>query len=450
LVIFLPLAFTVHRARKAAADSHLAARQPDLDIDSLRSVKTGHLDDVDRQLIHALMVAPRASFRVLAGVLDVSDQTVARRYRGLAERVGLHVFGLIDGPRAGWADWIVRLQAAPGSAQRIAETLAQRPDTRWVKLYSGGTEIVCAVQARTAEQRNALFLRGLPGSRHVTAITAQSIINIFTPVAFAGYANALSPSQLAALREAAPEPAAEPGSQVARLRSEDDPLLAELGRDGRAPIADLAAATHWHESTVRRRMDELRRAGLLYFDVDIDVTMLGVNSNVMLWLKIETASLDAAGRMVATHPEVPFAAATTGPTNLAVSALFRDTRELYRYLTTRLAGLPGLRSVETAPIISTIKRVGKPAAASLPRRPVGANQRHEHVVDNGGDPRCRHRLEGHQQIVPHQVERQRKHRGGQPLQVDLAALACSPVDVGGPRRPVAGELGPHLHRGEPA
>ena len=149
-------------------------------------MKTSQLDDVDRQLLHALTVAPRASFRLLAAVLGVSDQTVARRYRRLAETAGLRVYGLIDGQRAGWVDWIVRLQAAPGSAQRIADTLAQRPDTRWVRLYSGGTEIVCTLQARTPEQRNALFLHGLPGSRHVTAITAQSVLHVFSPVAYVG------------------------------------------------------------------------------------------------------------------------------------------------------------------------------------------------------------------------------------------------------------------------
>ena len=142
------------------------------------------------------------------------------------------------------------------------------------------------------------------------------------------------------------------------LRAEDDPLIAELARDGRAPVADLAAATHWHESTVRRRIEELRSAGLLYFDVDIDDAVLGVAANVMLWLKVEPASLDAAGRAVAAHPEIPFAAATTGPTNLAVSAVFRDTQQLYVYLTTRLADIPGLQSVDSAPMIRTVKRVG--------------------------------------------------------------------------------------------
>src|ERR1700733_9134117 len=359
-----PSAYTVHLAAHRAAAPDSGPRAPESDICKLIFVKTSQLDEVDRQLLHALVVAPRASFRVLAAALGVSDQTIARRYRRLVEAADLRVTALIHGPRAGWVDWIVRLQVAPGSAQRIADSLAQRPDTRWVRLYSGGTEIVCTLQARTPEQRNALFLRGLPGSRHVTGITAQSILHVFSPVAYVTYTRGLSADQLAALTEATPEqllerhetPALSPDQAAipsadteTLLRPEDDPLLAELTRDGRTPVADLAAVTHWHESTVRRRIEELRKAGLLSFDIDLDETMLGVNANVMLWLKVEPASLDAAGRAVAAHPEVPFAAATTGPTNLTVSAVFRDNRHLYRYLTTRLADLPGLQSVETTP-----------------------------------------------------------------------------------------------------
>jgi len=143
-----------------------------------------------------------------------------------------------------------------------------------------------------------------------------------------------------------------------RTRAKAERLAAGVGGTV-ADFADLAAATHWHESTVRRRIEELRKAGLLYFDIDFDETVLGINANVMLWLKIEPASLDAAGRTIAAHPEIPFAGATTGTTNLAASAIFRDTRELYAYLTTRLADLPGLQSVESAPIIGTFKRTAR-------------------------------------------------------------------------------------------
>jgi DNA-binding Lrp family transcriptional regulator len=142
------------------------------------------------------------------------------------------------------------------------------------------------------------------------------------------------------------------------LLPEDEPLLAELARDGRASHAALAAVIHWHESTVRRRIEELRRAGLLHFEVDIDGRGLGMAVQASLWLSVEPARLDETGRTLAEHPEVPFAAATTGPTNLVVTAIFRDTEHLYEYLTGQLAGLPGVRSVETAPIIRTLKRTG--------------------------------------------------------------------------------------------
>ena len=158
-------------------------------------------------------------------------------------------------------------------------------------------------------------------------------------------------------RISGPAAGAPPGP-LAPLTPQDDPLLTELARDGRASNAALAAAIHWHESTVRRRIDELRRTGLLYFEVDIDNRVLGMNVHAMLWLSVEPAKLAAAGRVIAAHPEIPFAAATTGPTNLVASAVFRDTRHLYEYLTGELASLPGVSSVQTAPIIRTLKRTG--------------------------------------------------------------------------------------------
>jgi DNA-binding Lrp family transcriptional regulator len=315
------------------------------------------LDTVDRQILHVLTIEPRASFRTLAEVTGISDQTAARRYRRLSEAAGLRVLGVIDGSRLGWVEWFVRLQTTPGSADSIADALARRPDTSWVRLASGGTEISCVVQARTPEQRDALFLRGLPGSRRVVQISAHSILHDFTPAAWHGVRTALSAGQLARHAQLTP-PAQAAGDEEAHLLTDDEPLLAELARDGRASYATLAAAIHWHESTVRRRIDELCHAGLLLFEVDVDNRALGVNVEATLWLSVEPARLDEVGRSLATHQEIPFAAATTGPTNLLASALFRDTRHLYEYLTGPLADLPGVRSVQTAPIIRTLKRTG--------------------------------------------------------------------------------------------
>ncbi len=330
---------------------------------TLTGVEVSLLDAIDWQIVHMLAVEPRASFRTLADVAGISDQTAARRYRRLSETAGLRVLGVPEGSRLGWTNWFVRLQTTPGSADSIAEALARRPDTRWVHLASGGTEIVCTLQARTPEQRDALFLHGLPGSRRVVQISAHSILHNFNPGPWRGISQALSATQLAKLAGLARPAQAPPGPQVpltpqALLAPHDEPLLAELARDGRASNAALAAAIHWHESTVRRRIDELCRAGLLYFEVDIDNQVLGMNVHAILWLSVEPGRLAEAGRAMAAHPEIPFAAATTGPTNLVASAVLRDTRHLYEYLTGELAGLPGVSSVQTAPVIRTLKRTG--------------------------------------------------------------------------------------------
>src|SRR4029077_13516433 len=125
----------------------------------------------------------------------------------------------------------------------IAEALARRPDTRWVHLASGGTEIICTVQARTEEQRDALFLRGLPGSRRVVQISAHSILHDFTPGPWREATRALSPAQL----EKLPSPPPHPPSPPRALLPEDEPLLKDLARDGGPNTAALPAAIHWHE-----------------------------------------------------------------------------------------------------------------------------------------------------------------------------------------------------------
>jgi DNA-binding Lrp family transcriptional regulator len=332
---------------------------------TLIRVEVTTLDAMDRQIVHILTIEPRASFRTIAAVTGTSDQTAARRYRRLEESAGLRVLGVLDGSRLGWTDWFLRLQTTPGGADSIAEALARRPDTRWVHLASGGTEIIGTLQARTEEQRDALFLHGLPGSRRVVQISAHSILHDFTPGPWQEATRALSAAQLQMLSPGGTIPPSPPlrlggnrSPQTPSAPLEDEPLMKELARDGRASCAALAAAMHWHESTVRRRIDELRQSGLLFFEVDIDNRVLGLNAHAILWLSIEPARLEEAGTALAGHPEIPFAAATTGPTNLMASAVFRDTQHLYEYLTGKLASLPGMRSVETAPIIRTLKRTG--------------------------------------------------------------------------------------------
>ncbi|GAA4625006.1 Lrp/AsnC family transcriptional regulator [Actinoallomurus vinaceus] len=315
------------------------------------------LDELDRHLVHALQLDGRAPFSKIAEVIGVSDQTIARRYRRLRTAGVARVVGAVDAPRAGLVSWALRVRATPDAAGAVAAALARRTDTYWVHLLSGGTEITCGTMARTPEERDNLLLQKLPRTGRVSSVTAHAILHLFAggPGGWSGV-HSLSEEQVARLRPEPPSPDYEP----IELSEADHALLSALSADGRAGHAELASVTGWSESTVRRRMDELRRAGVLFYDLDARSEAFGYHAEARLWVSVLPSELVAVGEAIGGHPEVTFAAATTGPTNLLVAVACRDTRHLYRYLTERVGALEGVRHVETAPVIRTVKGAGAP------------------------------------------------------------------------------------------
>ncbi|MEU9118707.1 Lrp/AsnC family transcriptional regulator [Streptomyces sp. NPDC048506] len=325
-------------------------------------------DALDRRIAQALQLDGRAPFSRIAAVLDVSDQTVARRYRRLRTTGALRVLGLADARALGEVEWFVRVQCTPESAVTVAEALARRPDTSWVSLMSGGTEIAAVCRAANSEHSDALLLQKLPRTPSVVGVTAHCLLHEFYGGAqsILSKSGALTDEETALLRPALPE--RDPSAAPATLGDADRRLFEVLARDGRAPLAELAAVTGWSATTVRRRLAELRAAGVLYYDVDYDLRHFGYGTMVALWLSVAPAELAATGEALAAHPEVAFAGATTGANNLFASVLCRDVGALYTYLTTRVAALPGVRTMESAPRIRQIKGPG-PIAAMPPGAP---------------------------------------------------------------------------------
>ena len=315
------------------------------------------VDDVDRQLAHALQIDSRASFHQIGAALGVSDQTVARRYRRLRSSGLLRVVGLPDSARLGHEWWAVRIQCTPGGAAPVAEALARRADTAWVSLLSGGTEVSCAMKPRSPQERESLLLQKLARTSRVIGWSAHSTLHLFVGgrIGWPGLTTALTEEQVTRLSPLPPVP---PDAQPVELGERDEILLGELAKDGRIGYPELAAATGWSESTVKRRIDLLRRTGTIFFEVEIDHRALGYAVESRLWISVPPSRLAEVGNALAAHPEVAMAAAITGTTNLLASVICRDAADFYRYLTTRLGALTAIDRVETTPVIRYAKRAG--------------------------------------------------------------------------------------------
>lgn len=333
------------------------------------------LDELDRALVHALHLDGRTSFTKLAAVLAVSPQTVSRRYERLREQAALRVVGLPDPQLTGHEQWLLRLTAEPETAVDLAHALVRRPDTSWVYLTGGGTEIVAVLRTPLGTTHgHSLLLHELPPSVGLTTVSAHHLLHTYlgwrTPWRMS--ANALTPRQqrmLGGARSAGHGPAqrSEDYGQV-QLSPADHALMDALRQDGRAGVAELAAETGWSPATVTRRLDHLRGRGAIFFDIEINPTLLGGTVKALLWMTVAPAHLDEVATTLAGHDELAFVAHTTGPTNLVAHALCQDTTALYHYLTHGLGAVESIRALETAPVLRTLKAVGTVAAPGLPDR----------------------------------------------------------------------------------
>ncbi|MEU0507544.1 AsnC family transcriptional regulator [Nocardia sp. NPDC005998] len=323
---------------------------------SLEESESSVLDVLDKQIVHALVSDARIAFAKLGAILGVSEQTVARRYRSLRQRGILHVAGQVNAVPLGHARWAIRLRTTPDKAVRLAESLARFPDLSWVTLLSTGSEVTCVSRPRSVERRDKLLLQTLPQASQVIGLTAHEVIHRFPlDEEWPHFSHLFTAEQLRELGSQATRADMGPEAPV-RLSAEDEAILAILGRDGRAPYAQIAAEIGWTPTRVARRMAELVESRVLYFDLDFAIERMGYAVRAALWLRTRPADLAAVGTAIATHPETVFVAATTGSVNLMASIMCRDTAHLYRYVTQRLGALDGITDVEVTPALRVFKQ----------------------------------------------------------------------------------------------
>jgi len=302
------------------------------------------LDETERRIVSVLLASPRASWRAVGAELGISERTVVRRalplfqdgtLRATTVRNPTHFPGLI--PMA------LRIRCTPNRIRAVAAVLARRADTVAVDIIGGGDEICAQFMLAGTEARNRLLLRDLPATTAVESWTSYTMLRVF-PTAFLWNGLPVKP----------PFPASH---QVPPTRHDvDDALIAALTADGRASYTDLAVLADTSPITARRRLDALVRGLSLRLAIEVDLGLLGIHGEALLWLTVAPGDLNATGEALSQHPLVRFAAATTGRANLLVAVAAADLAELYGFLTG--GGVDGSVGTEVTPILTTVKRTG--------------------------------------------------------------------------------------------
>lgn len=127
----------------------------------------------------------------------------------------------------------------------------------------------------------------------------------------------------------------------------DRAIIRSLQQNARMSYAEVSRATGIPESTVRRRMDRLQELGVIEFAMLADPSRLGYDLRVMIGLKVELNQVEQIADTLRGMKEVMFAAFLTGNFDITIHVVVRSQEALVRFLTRRLAHIPGIRSVET-------------------------------------------------------------------------------------------------------
>ncbi|RDI68854.1 Lrp/AsnC family transcriptional regulator [Nocardia pseudobrasiliensis] len=310
------------------------------------------LDATERRIAAALLEAPRASWRTIGRCLNMSERTVLRRAAPLYGDGTLRAT-IVRNPMCfpTLTPVALRIRCRPTKIGAVARALARRPDTVWVEILGGGDEISIVAFLDGPDARNGLLLRDLPATSAIESWTAQHLIRVFTTT-LDGARGLLSAAETASLNP--PRPQAHPPV----LHESDRRLLDALTADGRASYGELAEYAGLTAVTARRRLEQIVDARMIRLATEVDLALLGIGSEALLWLTVHPSDLEHTGRTLGAHPDVRFAAGTTGATNLLVAVAATDPSDLYVFLTDTLGPLSGIASVETVPILSTVKRTG--------------------------------------------------------------------------------------------
>jgi len=314
------------------------------------------LDRIDRQILHALQIAPRAPFARIATALEVSEQTVARRFQRMRTHGVVRVTALPEPThQPSTASWTLRIGCRPGSAAGLADALARRSDTAWVSIGAGGAEVSC--QANIDDTRGVTdgLLYHLPRASSVLTFSAHQMLHRFAgrgEIDWISRGTPLSDEQQRTLSEGT----LTPSGGNATITPDDHRLIGALSRDGRAGWATLAEASGLTQRQAANRIAELIVSGAVFFHVDVAHEVIGLRSVAALWFTVAPADLASVGARLADHLEIAFAGAMTGQTNIMASALCASPAELYRYITTKVAAIDGVRTVETVPQLTRVKQ----------------------------------------------------------------------------------------------
>ena len=318
---------------------------------------TEPLDDLDRLIVSALHLNPRASWGQLARALQTSEATVARRAQRLFALGKVAIVGVVDRFASEETLAVVaRITCHPGRVECVAQALTREASARFVAIVTGATACLAEIVGTDREALLSILDGSIGTIDGVTGIDTQIIMQTllgtyqWTPE---GISDEMVAELVAGQRhdkvvQHMPEPVV--------LTEQEQAIVDALRFDGRTSLVDIAAAVGSSQSTARRRIEALVGRGILHFRLLVEPSLLGYGAEVMFWMQVPPAALADVAESLTRHAAMRYLVATAGPTNLFGSAVLKTPTDMLDFSTEVLGRASASAGAEIQLVLRPIKR----------------------------------------------------------------------------------------------
>ncbi|MFK4761155.1 Lrp/AsnC family transcriptional regulator [Microbacterium sp. ZW T5_45] len=310
--------------------------------------QTTPLDTVDRRLLHALQIDPRASWSDLAPVVGVDAATLGRRW----ERLRASGTAWATGYRRHGQGALVEIECSPSHLQATAAALSR--DDRLIVLddTSGGRDLLTTLFVPDLASVSEYVVEGLGAIEGVRSVRTHVVNEVLTDGG-AWRLRDLTAAETARIpRPRPPRPRAARTVPV-EVRTA---IERELWRDARTPISEIATRYDIAAQRISDGIATLRASGELLLRTDVARAYSGWPVYAWYFVEAPARTIDAARTAIAKVPEVRLAVASSSRFNLILAVWLRSLPDVNRFEIALEAALPGARIADR----SVVLRIRKP------------------------------------------------------------------------------------------
>ncbi|GAT74088.1 hypothetical protein MHM582_2589 [Microbacterium sp. HM58-2] len=325
------------------------------------------LDQLDRRLLHALQIEPRAPWRELAPIVGADAATLARRWNRLeAEGLAWTTAYETQGQLA-----LLEIECDLSHVNSVASAVSTDRAASVIDLASGSRDLLILSVTPSVEALSEYVtdrLGTLTGIRTVRTHLGNELL--------VGGANwrlrELTNSDAARIRPPRP-----PRPGAARTVSDElrESIEQATWLDGRASIKDIAQHSGFSPQRVSDALALLRSAGRLRFRTDIARAATDWPVYTWYFISAPAATVESLRHSIAAVPEVRLAFTAASTYNLILAVWLRDLAEVNRFEIALESTLKGARIADRAVVMRIIKHIS---------RTIGRDSRATGIVSNRG------------------------------------------------------------------